>query len=248
MSDRSSIEWTEATWNPVTGCTPVSPGCDHCYAARMAKRLEAMCQFKYRLGFQVTCHPVSLWEPSHWRKPRLVFVCSMGDLFHRDVPDSFIREVFEVMRRNSRHTFQVLTKRPERMARFVREWAYHGWHPNTWLGVSVEACQVKHRISRLVGTIWPRRFVSFEPLLEDVGHVPHVDALDWIIVGCESGPGRRPMELDWARSIRDQCVEAGVPFFLKQAEIDGKLVKMPELDGKVWDEMPTGMLTQARSL
>jgi len=212
VSTNSRIEWTEATWNPVTGCTKISPGCAHCYAERMAKRLQAMGQPRYRNGFQVTCHDDALDEPLRWRKPRRIFVCSMGDLFHEDVQDPFLCRVFRVMSDAKQHTFQVLTKRADR----AEEWMHGAVGPdNLWLGATVESRAFIHRIRDLPQIDVPVRFVSFEPLLGPVGRIP-LKGIHWMIVGGEFGPGARPMDPDWARKIRDQCRRVGIPFFMKQ--------------------------------
>lgn len=234
MSTRSAIEWTEVTWNPVTGCTKISPGCKFCYAERLAKRLQAMGVAKYRDGFSVAVHESTLGEPLKWRRPRLVFVNSMSDLFHESVPSAFIEAVFEVMNRASRHTFQVLTKRPSRVVelnRCVR------WTPNIWLGTSIESEQWLARLTLLKETGARTKFLSLEPLL---GPLPHLslDGIDWVIVGGESGPGARPMEADWVRVIRDNCVASEVPFFFKQWGGVFKKRTGRTLDGRTWDQMP----------
>ena len=234
MATNSSIEWTDTTWNPLTGCTKISPGCKHCYAERMARRLKAMGQPNYANGFQLTLHEDMLGQPLTWRKPRTVFVNSMSDLFHKDVPAEFILRVFAVMREASRHRFQVLTKRAERVAKLSAE---IDWPPNVWMGVSVETAAYTFRIDHLRRTGAAVKFLSVEPLL---GPIPDLDltGIDWVIVGGESGPGARPMAEAWATDIRDQCVEARVSFFFKQW---GGVVKSKtgrELDGKTWDEMP----------
>lgn len=305
MGDRSGIEWTEATWNPVTGCTKVSEGCKNCYAERQAHRLQAMGSQRYADGFKVTMHPDVLTKPLGWRRPRKIFVNSMSDLFHPDVPDEFIAEVFGVMRLASHHVFQVLTKRPERMKTFLSQcgrwdgWmthdgtaprgAYNGtgiivgdadrWPlPNVWMGVSVEnQRRADERIPLLLQTPAQVRFLSCEPLLgpldlrnpfyglfpEDVGigdraldyhlamggsepdgvagNSQGTRGVHWIIAGGESGPGARPMDIDWARSLRDQCQAAGVPYFFKQ--VGGARVaqgghEAALLDGVLWKEMP----------
>jgi protein gp37 len=234
VATNSSIEWTDATWNPLTGCTKVSPGCKHCYAERMALRLKAMGQANYSNGFDLTLHEDMLGQPLTWRKPRTVFVNSMSDLFHKDVPDEFIRRVFEVMRQASRHRFQVLTKRSARLADMAGE---IDWPANVWMGVSVENADYTFRIDHLRHTGAAVMFLSLEPLL---GPLPDLDlrGIDWVIVGGESGPGARPMASRWVTDIRDQCVEAGVPFFFKQW---GGVVKSRTgrvLDGRTWDGMP----------
>lgn len=236
MSTTSQIEWTETTWNPVTGCSKISPGCKHCYAERMAKRLRTMGTAKYRNGFEVTIHPTALDEPFKWSKPRLVFVNSMSDLFHDAVPTKFIQSVFAVMNHASQHTFQVLTKRPERVA------AMNGllsWAPNIWLGVSVESSAWVGRIDHLRATDAKTKFLSLEPLL---GPLPALDLseIGWVIAGGESGPRARPMEGDWVREIRDSCVQHQVPFFFKQWGGVFKKRTGRVLDGRTWDEMPGG--------
>jgi protein gp37 len=232
----TKIEWTERTWNPVTGCTKISAGCKNCYAERMAKRLKTMGQVKYIRGFTPALHYGELDEPYHWRKPRMVFVCSMSDLFHRDVPDSFIVQVFNVMRQCSQHTFQLLTKRAERLGRLGRSFVFD-WPQNVWAGVTIENREALARIKPLRHVFTQVRFLSCEPLLEDLGELD-LDGIDWCICGGESGPGARPMHPDWARSIRDQCVTAGVPFLFKQVGGVNKKRAGRMLDGRTWDEMP----------
>ena len=234
MAVGSKIEWTDATWNPVTGCNKVSPGCKLCYAERLAKRLKATGMPKYRNGFAVTLHPDVLEAPLRWRKPRTIFVNSMSDLFHHQVPDQFVRDVFSVMEQAHWHRYQVLTKRPERMADLNAELP---WPPQIWLGVSVESQRYLHRIDLLRESGAVIKFLSLEPLL---GPLPDLnfEGIDWVIAGGESGPGARPMEADWAREIRDQCVEAGVPFHFKQWGGIFKKRHGRELDGRTWDEMP----------
>ena len=234
MSTRSAIEWTEVTWNPVTGCTKISPGCKFCYAERLSRRLQAMGVEKYRGGFSVAVHESTLGEPLKWRRPRLVFVNSMSDLFHESVPSAFIEAVFEVMNRASRHTFQVLTKRPRRVVELNRR--LH-WTPNIWLGTSIESEQWLGRLAALKETGAQTRFLSIEPLL---GPLPHLSlvGIDWVIVGGESGPGARPMDADWVRAIRDNCVTSEVPFFFKQWGGVFKKRTGRTLDGRTWDQMP----------
>jgi protein gp37 len=234
MATGSSIEWTEATWNPATGCTKVSPGCKRCYAERMAKRLRAMGQPNYRNGFRLTLHEHMLELPLEWRRPRVIFVNSMSDLFHRDVPLEFIQRVFDVMVRASWHTFQVLTKRSERLAELATELR---WPSNVWMGVSVESEKYQHRIDDLRRTGAAVKFLSLEPLL---GPLPRLslDGIDWVIVGGESGPRARPMQAAWVVDIREQCVGAGVPFFFKQWGGRNKKRAGRVLDGRTWDEMP----------
>lgn len=230
----SKIEWTEATWNPLTGCTRHSPGCANCYAERMAMRLQAMGSPNYVNGFELTVHEHLLDLPFSWKKPRLIFVNSMSDLFHEDAPADFIRRVFDVMVRASWHTFQVLTKRSRRLFEFAPELP---WAENIWMGVSVENADFNYRIDNLARTPARTKFVSFEPLLGPVGNFP-IDNLDWVIVGGESGPRARPMEDRWVLDIRDRCVEAGVPFFFKQWGGVNKKKAGRLLERRTWDEMP----------
>lgn len=232
----SKIEWTNVTWNPLTGCTKISPGCKNCYAETMAKRLQAMGQPNYQDGFRLTLQPSMLQKPLTWARPRMVFVNSMSDLFHRDVPDSYIFRVFEIMRQCPRHTFQVLTKRPER-AHFMGNTII--WPSNVWMGASVESSDYAFRVDDIRRTRASVKFLSLEPLL---GPIPNLDLrdIDWVIVGGESGPGARPMLGRWARLIRDQCVETGVPFFFKQWGGVNKKAAGRVLDGRTWDEMPHG--------
>ncbi len=235
MAVGSKIEWTDATWNPVTGCNKVSPGCKLCYAERLAKRLKAIGMVKYRNGFEVTCHPEALSIPLRWRKPRTIFVNSMSDLFHEQIPDKFVRDVFEVMERAHWHRYQVLTKRPERLATLGSQLP---WPEQIWLGVSVESERYAHRIDLLRESGAAIKFLSLEPLLEPLPNLK-LDGIDWVIVGGESGPGARPMAEDWALEIRNQCQEAGVPFYFKQWGGVFKKRQGRELDGRTWDEMPS---------
>ncbi len=232
----SKIEWTDATWNPVTGCDKISPGCQRCYAERMAKRLQAMGVAKYRNGFAVTLHPDTLAMPLRWRQPRAIFVNSMSDLFHPKVPDEFIAAVFDVMARAHWHRYQILTKRPERLASLNSRLP---WPAQVGLGVSVENGKYAHRIDQLRETGAAVKFLSLEPLL---GPLPNLNlaGIHWVIVGGESGPGAREMQPDWARDIRDQCLDAGVPFHFKQWGGVFKKRNGRELDGRTWDEMPAG--------
>lgn len=262
VGDKSAIEWTEATWNPVTGCDRVSEGCDHCYALTLAARLKAMGNPRYQRdgdprrsgpGFGVTLHEDQLQLPFRWRRPRSVFVNSMSDLFHDAVPDEFIAKVWDVMVRTPQHTYQVLTKRPGRMASLLgrrglefcaSEGSVPRPQPNIWLGTSVENQKwADVRIPKLLQTPSAVRFLSCEPLLGPISLEAWLtpldnDGIDWAIVGGESGPGARPMHPEWARSLRDQCVAAAVPFFFKQW--GGRTPKSGgrELDGRKWDEMP----------
>jgi protein gp37 len=232
---RSTIEWTTYSWNCVTGCTKVSPGCAHCYAERMSLRLQAMGHANYKSGFSVTLHPHVLELPLTWRKPRAIFVNSMSDLFHEDVPESYVRQVFDVMRRASWHTFQVLTKRAHRLDALSRGLE---WPDNVWAGVTVENKDYLHRLQHLSRVPAPVRFVSFEPLLGTLGEID-LSAVDWAIVGGESGPGARPIERDWVLQIRDQCLRAQVPFFFKQWGGTNKKKAGRLLDGSLWDQLPS---------
>lgn len=234
MADHSGIEWTDATWNPVTGCTKVSAGCQNCYAERLARRLRAMGNRRYGNGFAVTLQPDQLDLPLRWRKPKRIFVNSMSDLFHEAVPDTFIQSAFEVMSAASWHVFQVLTKRSERLAALAPRLP---WGPNVWQGVSVEGPRFIHRVEALRRVPAAVRFLSVEPLLGPIERLP-LDGVHWVIVGGESGPGRRPIDPDWVRAIRDQCVEEGVPFFFKQWGGRTPKSKGRTLDGRIWDEMP----------
>lgn len=304
----TKIQWADEVWNPVTGCTQISPGCKHCYAKEMARRLQAMGQPKYANGFEVNLHPDELEKPLRWRKPRRIFVCSMSDLFHEDVPNEFIAAVFGVMGSCPQHTWLVLTKRAERMASWFAwldeprpnsNWEPVCWYPfgvelarfgigtneplrhaiaghpkrvggesrwplpNVHLGVSVENQKHTDRLRYLFecpAEVW---WASVEPMLTHLdlrpwlepidpqtdtpraGYAPIAgledlagNCLDWIVCGSESGPDARPMDIDWARSLRDQCCAAGVPFFLKQADLGHGIVKMPALEGRVWDQYP----------
>jgi protein gp37 len=219
MAQVSSIEWTEATWNPVTGCTKISPGCAHCYAERMAKRLNAMGQNRYRNGFKVTLQHDVMDVPLHWKRPRMIFVNSMSDLFHKDIPDEYIAKCFEVMKLASQHTFQVLTKRPERAAELA---AALPWPSNVWMGTTVENADYVHRIDSLVKIPATVRFLSLEPLL---GPIPNLTlkGIHWVITGGESGPEARQMDSMWVFQIRDKCLANSVPFFFaSSAEFVGK--------------------------
>lgn len=230
----TKIEWTEATWNPVTGCSKVSPGCAHCYAERMAKRLQAMGQPNYRDGFAVHVHEHMLQVPRSWASPRVVFVNSMGDLFHEDIPVEFIHQVFNVMRQTPQHTYQLLTKRAERLADLAPEL---DWPENVWMGVTVEDNERLTRVAQLLAVPAHVRFLSIEPLL---GPLPDLDlaGIHWVIVGGESGPGARPMRAEWATDIRDRCLRSAVPFFFKQWGGVRKNAAGRELEHETWDQMP----------
>lgn len=234
MATTTSIEWTEMTWNPVTGCTKVSQGCKHCYAERMAKRLAAMGSDRYRNGFRVTLHPDLLDVPRRWRQPRVVFVNSMSDLFHDDIPLAYIERVFATMRECPHHTFQVLTKRGERLAELAPQLP---WPENVWMGVSVESARVLSRVYELQRVPAAVRFLSLEPLIGPLDALP-LDGIHWAIVGGESGPKARPMRKEWVTAIFRQCRAAGVPFFFKQWGGVRKDLTGRQLNGRVYNEMP----------
>jgi protein gp37 len=235
MSDRSAIEWTDATWNPVTGCTQLSPGCDHCYALRFAERFRGVPGHPYEQGFDLRLWPSRLHLPLGWKAPRHIFVNSMSDLFHDDVPDEYIQRVFEVMAQADWHIFQVLTKRPKRMAALASSLP---WPAHVWAGTTVELDRYTWRANHYLRQVPAQvRFVSAEPLL---GPLPSLqfDHLHWVITGGESGPGYRPIEPDWVCALRDRCVEAKVSFFHKQWGGGTHRKKGRELDGRTWDERP----------
>lgn len=234
MSATSGIEWTDATWNPVTGCTKISQGCAHCYAETFAERWRGIPGHPYEQGFDIRLWPERLDLPLRWKKPRRIFVNSMSDLFHEAVPEYFVRAVFDTMRLVRRHTFQVLTKRAKRMAQLSREVI---WPRNVWAGVSIENVATLWRGDCLREVPATVRFLSLEPLLEPL---PALDlrGIHWVIVGGESGPGARPILADWVRDIRDRCVAARVPFFFKQWGGRHKKAAGRTLDGRTWDEMP----------
>jgi protein gp37 len=234
---QSKIEWTESTWNPLTGCNKISPGCKHCYAERMAKRLHAMGQPNYANGFKLTMHPLALEKPLEWKTPQVIFVNSMSDLFHKDVPLEFIQSVFDVMKRAHWHQFQVLTKRSERLMELS---PHLEWTDNIWMGVSVENADYTFRIDHLRKTGAKIKFLSVEPLL---GPIPKMNlkGINWVIVGGESGPGARPLDREWVVDIKNQCVKAKVPFFFKQWGGVQKKKAGRLLDGRTWDQMPKKM-------
>ena len=234
---RSGIEWTESTWNPLTGCTKVSPGCKNCYAERMSRRLQAMGQPNYINGFSLTMHEHVLEKPLEWKTPQVVFVNSMSDLFHKDVPQKFIQRVFDVMRRSSAHQFQILTKRSKRLVELNPQLE---WSDNIWMGVSVENEDYVYRIDDLRKSGAKLKFLSIEPLL---GPLPilNLKEINWVIVGGESGPGARHLEEEWVKGVRDQCLQAKVPFFFKQWGGFHKKKAGRLLDGRIWGEMPTNI-------
>lgn len=243
MSGKSSIEWTDATWNPTTGCDRTSPGCDHCYALSLSKRLKAMGVAKYQAdgdsrtsgpGFGLTLHADTLDHPMRWRSPRTVFVNSMSDLFHHDVPLGFISRVFSVIKETPQHRYQVLTKRSRRLVELKDELE---WPANLWMGVSVESEAYRFRIDHLRAVPASVRFLSCEPLLGPLGGI-NLDGIDWVIAGGESGPKARVMQLPWVSEIRDQCVAAEVSFFFKQWGGRTSKAGGRELEGRTWDQMP----------
>jgi protein gp37 len=234
MADKSAIEWTEATWNPVTGCDPVSPGCAHCYAKTFAERWRGIPGHPYEQGFDLRLWPQRLEQPLKWTRPRMIFVNSMSDLFHEDIPLDYIEQVFEIMGRAEHHTFQILTKRHERLGALAPELT---WHPNIWIGVSIENRRFLHRADNLREVDAAVRFISAEPLL---GRLEGLDlsGIDWLIAGGESGAKHRPVKIEWLRELRDRCVEEGVAYFFKQwgghrSKSGGRL-----LDSRTWDQMP----------
>jgi protein gp37 len=240
---RTSIEWTDFTWNPVTGCDRISPGCDHCYALTMARRLKAMGMPQYQSdgdprtsgpGFAVVMHPESLDAPRTWTGHRMVFVNSMSDLFHAKVTPDFIKQIVEVIRETPQHTYQVLTKRAARARKLA---STINWPSNLWLGVSVENMAVAHRVDQLRQIPAAVRFLSCEPLLGDLSDL-RLEEIDWVIAGGESGMRARPMDVSWARAIRDNCLEHNVPFFFKQWGGRSPKVEGRVLDGRTWDDYP----------
>lgn len=235
MAIKSSIEWTNATWNPVTGCNKVSQGCKFCYAERMAKRLKEMGNPRYIHGFKITLHHDLVDLPVRWKQPKIIFVNSMSDLFHEDVPLEFIQKVFDTMERTPQHKYQILTKRSKRL----KEIAYQlTWPENIWMGVSVEDEKVISRIRDLIEVPAFIRFLSCEPLIGPLHKLP-LQGIDWVIVGGESGPGSRPMKQEWVTDIRDKCIESDVPFFFKQWGGVNKKKAGRLLNGRTWDEMPS---------
>ena len=240
MANRTGIEWTDATWNPVTGCTKISPGCKNCYAERLALRLKAMGNRRYRNGFAVTLQPDQLALPLRWRHPRRIFVNSMSDLFHEAVPEDYIQRVFEIMVQADWHIFQILTKRSERLTRLA---PHLPWPPNIWQGVSVENAHHVWRITQLQQVPAAVRFLSVEPLLSPIPNLP-LDGVHWVIVGGESGGGRREMDPEWVRAIRNQCLTAEVPFFFKQWGGRTPKSRGRVLDGRTWEEIPWLMPVQ----
>ena len=235
MALKSSIEWTESTWNPVTGCNKISPGCKNCYAERMAKRLKAIGSDNYENGFKLTTHEHVVALPLQWRKPQVIFVNSMSDLFHKNVPLSFILSVFETMNKAHWHIFQVLTKRSDRVLELNK---YLTWSKNIWMGVSVENQEYTYRIDELRKTDAVTNFLSIEPLLGPIKKL-NLKKIDWVIVGGESGPKARPMKEEWVIHIKEKCTKQSVPFFFKQWGGVQKKKNGRELEGKTWNQMPT---------
>lgn len=240
MSITSKIEWTEATWNPITGCTKCSEGCRHCYAATLAKRLHAMGNIRYKNGFEVTVHKDLFDRPLEWKKPKMIFVNSMSDIFHEDVSDEDILRIFETMNKASWHTFQVLTKRPERLEKLN---SFINWTPNIWMGVTVENKNALQRCDILRKCNAQIKFISAEPLLESIAEID-LTGIDWLIVGGESGPGCRPLDKQWVVELRDAANKNNVPFFFKQwggfhhskagSELDGVSYKaFPKTNGSI---------------
>jgi len=234
MAKKSSIEWTESTWNPTTGCTKISDGCKNCYAEKMAKRLKAMNNPRYINGFQVTIHEDLIKLPLSWKKPQMIFVNSMSDLFHEDIPDNIIIEIFQTMVKADWHIFQVLTKRSERLRVLSKKLP---WSDNIWMGVTVENSKVQYRFQDLIHTPAYIKFLSLEPL---IGPLLSLDlsGINWIIVGGESGAGARPMNPEWVRDIRDNCSKSNTPFFFKQWGGFNKKKNGRKLDGQYWNQQP----------
>jgi protein gp37 len=235
MGDRSAIEWTEATWNPVTGCDKVSPGCAHCYAEAFAERWRGVPGHPYEQGFDLRLWPGRLDQPLRWRRPRMIFVNSMSDLFHEAIPFEFVEQVFAAMGEAEQHTFQILTKRHERLAELA---PLLPWHPNVWMGVSVENRRFVHRADYLREVPAAVRFISAEPLLGPLDGLD-LDGIDWLIAGGESGPRHRPVRADWIRELRDRCLAQGVAFFFKQWGGIHPKVGGRELDQQEWSELPS---------
>lgn len=235
MALKSSIEWTESTWNPVTGCNKISPGCKNCYVERMAKRLKAMGSENYENGFKLATHDHVVNLPLQWRKPQVIFVNSMSDLFHKNVSLDFILKVFETMNKAHWHIFQVLTKRSDRLLELNK---YLPWSKNIWMGVSVENKDFTYRIKDLSKTDAATKFLSIEPLIGPINRFS-LKNIDWVIVGGESGPKSRPMKEEWVTSIRDKCLKQNIPFFFKQWGGVQKKKNGRELEGRTWDEMPS---------
>ena len=232
----TKIEWTESTWNPITGCTKISSGCKFCYAEVMTRRLQAMGQEKYKKGFELALHPDVLIEPYTWKKPKMIFVNSMSDLFHKDVPIAFIQKIFNVIKENPHHVFQVLTKRAD-ILRYYDSEGWLDWPHNLWMGVTVENKDVTHRIDNLRLTGARVKFLSCEPLLTSLPEI-NLKGIDWVIVGGESGRTPRPVKEEWILDIKEQCIQAGVAFYFKQWGGTNKKKAGKMLEGKIYNEMP----------
>jgi protein gp37 len=246
MATFSRIEWTDATWNPVTGCTKISRGCDNCYAERLAERFRDVPGHPFSAGFDLTLRPERLKQPIYWQQPRMVFVNSMSDLFHKAIPRSFIRQVFDTIEAANWHIFQVLTKRSSLMTDYLVERYAHRCAPShIWFGVSIEDPQAKNRIRHLRAAPATVRFLSIEPLIARLGRLD-LSEIDWVIVGGESGPSARPIQADWVREIRDQCKEGGVAFFFKQWGGVRPKSGGRELDGQEWNEFPASLATMSQ--
>jgi protein gp37 len=234
MAFNSAIEWTESTWNPMTGCTKISLGCKNCYAERMAKRLQAIGQTKYKNGFKLTLHPNMLNVPLTWKKPQMIFVNSMSDIFHEDAPTDFIKSIFDMMAEAHWHIFQVLTKRSERLLEIADDLK---WKSNIWMGVTVESAEYVYRIEHLRQSPAKVKLLSLEPLLGPLPEL-NLDGINWVIVGGESGPKARIMRKEWVSDIKDQCERANISFFFKQWGGTNKKKSGRLLEGRTWDEMP----------
>jgi protein gp37 len=239
MSINSGIEWTESTWNPVTGCSKISSGCLNCYAERMARRLAGRYGYPKTNPFKVTIHKNRLPQPLKWPGNQMIFVCSMSDLFHTDVPDKFIFAILEIMKECPHHIFQILTKRADRLLEFSKK--IDNWPKNVWIGVTVEEKEFIKRIEILKQVDAAVRFLSCEPLLNDLGKID-LNGIDWLIVGGESGPNARPMNLKWVTNLRDQSIKRGIPYFFKQWGGINKKASGRCLEGKIWDQMPKSSL------
>ena len=238
MAERTAIEWTNATWNPVTGCTKISAGCDNCYAERFAERFRGVQGHPFEWGFDLTLRPARLDQPLGWTQPKMIFVNSMSDLFHKNVPTAFVEQIFETMERADWHVFQILTKRSSRMKSYVNA-RYQGGvaPPHIWLGTSIEDGTKLSRVRHVRDTMATIRFLSIEPLIGPIGQLD-LSGIHWVIAGGESGPGARPMDIEWVREVRDQCLKARVAFFFKQwggfrPKSGGRV-----LDGEVWNQFP----------
>lgn len=232
--NKTKIEWTDTTWNPLTGCSPISDGCKNCYAIKMARRLQAMGNRRYKNGFAVTLHPDLLDAPLSWKKPKMVFVNSMGDMFHEDVPLEYIQQVFATMEKASQHTFQVLTKRSSRMADLA---AQLPWPKNVWMGVTIESDKYLYRAENLRKTPAVVKFISVEPMIGPVCEID-LQGIDWVIVGGESGAQARTIEKEWAIAVRDKCTASAIPFFFKQWGGSNKKKSGKILEGEIWDQFP----------